>query len=105
MNWYSLPELRWGHAMTCKIDRVLTDGFIVLRVSGRIECAYVAVLQELIEAEKTPKGRPALDLKEVTVVSLEVVRALAAAEANGIELRNCPAYVREWISRAKEGHD
>ena len=92
--------------MTCKIDRVLTtDGFIVLRVIGRIDCAYVAVLQELIETEKTAKGRPALDLKDVTVVSLEVVRALAAAEANGIELRNCPAYVREWISRAKESHD
>jgi anti-anti-sigma regulatory factor len=92
--------------MTCKIDRVLTtDGFIVLRVSGRIDCAYVAVLRELIEAEKTAKGRLALDLKDVTVVSLEVVRALAVAEANGIELRNCPAYVREWISRAKESHD
>jgi hypothetical protein len=63
------------------------------------------VLQELIETEETAKGRLALDLKAVTVVSLEVVRALAAAEANGIELRNCPAYVREWISRAKESHD
>ena len=88
--------------MTCKIDRVLTfDGFVVLRVSGRIDCAYVAVLQELIETEKTAKGRPALDLKDVTVVSLEVVRALAAAEANGIELQNCPAYVRAWISRCE----
>ena len=92
--------------MTCKIDRVLTpDGFIVLRVSGRIDCAYVEVLQELIETEKRAKGRLALDLKDVTVVSLEVVRALAAAETNGIELRNCPAYVREWISRTKESHD
>jgi len=92
--------------MTCKIDRVLTsDGFVVLRVSGRIDCAYVAVLQEVIETEKTAKGRLVLDLKDVTVVSLEVVRALAAAEANEIELRNCPSYVREWISRAKESHD
>jgi hypothetical protein len=63
------------------------------------------VLQELIETEKRAKGRLALDLKDVTVVSLEVVRALAAAETNGIELRNCPAYVREWISQAKESHD
>ena len=89
--------------MTCKIDRVLTaDGFIVLRVSGRVDCAYVAVLQELIENDKTAKGRLALDLTDVTVVSLEAVRALAGAEANEIELRNCPAYVREWISRVRE---
>ena len=89
--------------MTCKIDRVLTpDGFIVLRVSGRIDCASVEVLQELTENEKTAKGRLALDLTEVTVVSLEAVRVLTVAEASGIELRNCPAYIREWISCVRE---
>jgi anti-anti-sigma regulatory factor len=89
--------------MTCKIDRVLSPGgFVVLRVSGRIDCASVEVLQELTEKEKTGKGRFALDLTEVTVVSLEAVRALTIAESNGIELRNCPAYVREWISRVRE---
>ena len=89
--------------MTCKIERVLTpDGFVVLRVSGRIDREYVEVLQELTENEKTAKGRLALDLKEVTLVSLEAVRVLTVVEGNGIELRNCPAYVREWISRVRE---
>jgi len=89
--------------MTCKIERVLTPvGFVVLRVSGRIDGASVEVLQELIEDEKTAKGRLVLDLTAVTVVSLEAVRALTVAEANGIELRNCPAYLREWISRGRE---
>ena len=89
--------------MTCKIDRVLSpDGFVVLRVSGRIDCASVEVLQELTENEKTANGRLALDLKQVTVVSLEAVTALTVAEASGIELRNCPAYIREWISCAME---
>ena len=90
--------------MTCKIERVLSPGgVVVFRVSGRIDCTYVDVLQGLTENEKTANGRLALDLKEVTVVSLEAVRALTVAEANGIELRNCPAYVREWISRVREG--
>jgi anti-anti-sigma regulatory factor len=89
--------------MTCKIDRVLSpDGFVVLRVSGRIDRAYVEALSELTEKEKTTKGL-AIDLAEVTVVSLEAVRALTVAEANGIELRNCPPYIREWISRVREG--
>ncbi len=89
--------------MACKIQRVLTpSGFVVFRVSGRIDVGYVELLQELTENEKTAKGRLALDLTEVTVVSLEAVRALTVAEANGIELRNCPAYVREWISRVRE---
>ena len=88
--------------MTCKIERVVTpSGFVVFRVSGRIDRAYVEVLQELVENEKTAEGRLALDLTQVTVVSLEAVRALNVAEASGIELRNCPAYVREWISRVR----
>jgi hypothetical protein len=91
------------HAMTCKIDRVLTrDGSVVLRVSGRIDRASIEVLQEWTEDETTAKGRLALDLTEVTVVSLEAVRVLTVVEANGIELLNCPAYVREWISRVRE---
>ena len=89
--------------MACKIQRVLAaGGFVIFRVSGRIDCAYAEVLQELTENEKTAKGRLALDLAEVTVVSLEAVRALSVAEADGIELRNCPAYIREWISQVRE---
>jgi len=52
--------------------------------------------------ERTTKGGLAIDLTEVTLVSQEAVEALVVAEANGIELRPCPAYVREWISRAKK---
>ncbi len=92
--------------MTCKIERVIAPGgFVVFRGRGRIDGGYVELLHGWIENEKTAKGRLALDLTEVTVVSLEAVRALTAAEAKGIELRNCPAYVREWVSRAKESHD
>jgi hypothetical protein len=71
-------------------------------LSGRIDGASFEVLQELIEKEKTAKVSLALDLTEVTVVSLEAVRALTVAEANGIELGNCPAPVREWILRGRE---
>ena len=88
--------------MACKIERVVTpDGFVVFRVSGRIDRAYAEVLRELIENEKTGEVRLALDLTEVTVVSLEAVRALNVAEASGIQVRNCPAYVREWISQVR----
>jgi hypothetical protein len=101
-----LTTLNLGYTMTCKIERVLTpDGFVVLRVSGRIDGTYVATLRESMEKEKTTKSGLAIDLTQVTLVSQEAVEALAVAETNGIELRNCPAYVREWVSRAKESHD
>jgi len=86
--------------MSCRIDR-LVDGeadLIVLRVSGRIREEHVNTLRELLGREK---GRVAIDLKDVVLVDREALKLLALSEAKGIELRNCPAYIREWVSREK----
>jgi len=40
-----------------------------------------------------------LNLTEVTVVDLDVVRFLIRCEDEGVELVQCPFYVREWIRR------
>ena len=89
--------------MTLKIERILSpDDSIVLRVSGRIDGTYVPTLQESIQKEKATKRRLVIDLTDVTLVSPEAVAALADAEADGVELRDCPAYVREWVSRSRE---
>ena len=89
--------------MTCKIDRVLTpDGFVVLRVSGHIDGNYVVILLELLQKENCTKGELAIDLSEVTLVGQEAIEALVVVGTSGIEIRNCPAYVREWISQTKK---
>ena len=94
-----------GYAMACKIERVLAPGgFVVLRVSGRIDGTQVETLRELTDKDKTTKGL-AIDLTDVTLVSHEAVEFLTLAEASGIELKNCPAYVREWVSRQRERGD
>jgi len=41
----------------------------------------------------------ALDLEEVSLVDLDIVQLLDRCEAKGMELLNCPPYIREWISR------
>ena len=43
--------------------------------------------------------RIVLDLEEVTLVDLEVVRFLGVSEAEGVELVNCSPYIRDWISK------
>jgi hypothetical protein len=43
----------------------------------------------------------ALDLEEVTVVDVEVVRFLAECEANEVKIAHCPRYIREWIARER----
>jgi hypothetical protein len=44
----------------------------------------------------------AIELAEVELVSRDAVKLLIAAEAEGIELRSCPAYIREWITNERE---
>jgi hypothetical protein len=46
-------------------------------------------------------ARKILDLSEVTLVDLEVVRFLISCEDEGIELVQCPPYMREWILRER----
>jgi len=44
----------------------------------------------------------AIELAEVELVSRDAVKLLIAAEAEGIELRSCPAFIREWIAKERE---
>jgi pimeloyl-ACP methyl ester carboxylesterase len=44
-------------------------------------------------------GATWVDLEEVSIVDVESVRFLNSCELGGIELRQCPQYVREWMSR------
>jgi len=87
--------------MTCRIER-LTGGksSVVLRVSGRMEAEHADTLKEMLGHES---GRVAVDLEEVLIVDRDALGPLASFEQNGVELRNCPAYVREWIIRERAG--
>ena len=81
--------------MTCRVDRFLTEeGAAVLRLSGRITDEDVDVLRASLEQEP---GAVDIDLRDVSLVDREAVTVLAFSEGKGIGLRNCPAYIREWI--------
>lgn len=85
--------------MSCRFDRAFEeDDRLILRVSGRITAENVDMFRELLGPEK---GRVVIDLREVILVDREVVSFLGVSENNGIELRNCPAYIREWVDREK----
>jgi hypothetical protein len=46
-------------------------------------------------------ARKIVDLSEVTLVDIAVVRFLITCEDEGIELVHCPPYVRAWILRER----
>jgi anti-anti-sigma regulatory factor len=83
--------------MTSRIDRLSLEQGVVLRISGRITGENLDVLRTALE-----EGRiVAIDLTEVELVDRDAVKLLARTEGNGIELRNCPAYIREWVTRER----
>ena len=71
---------------------------MVLRISGRITQDDIPVLRAAIDQER---GALAIDLAEVGLVDRDSVNLLALSEGRGIELRNCPAYIREWVDRER----
>ena len=85
--------------MTCRIDRVVIGpGLLILHISGQITGKDVDLLRSLLEQEGSVV---AIDLKDVLLVDREAIKLLALCESNGVELRNCPAYIREWVTRER----
>ena len=90
------PAYRFRLPPMMKIE-VATDGETpTLRLSGQIDESHLAA----IEAEvRRYRPRLVFDLAEATLVDRAVVQFLAAREVEGVELLNCPRYIREWIGR------
>jgi hypothetical protein len=85
--------------MSCRIERVVTaENLVVLLISGRITGEHVDVLRDVLEEEADAL---AIDLEHVSLVDREAVKLLAHCETKGTELRNCPPYVREWVTRER----
>ena len=82
-----------------KITRA-TNGEVVIKLSGRMSAENISDLETLIIAEASGR-RIVLDLKDLTLVDREAVRFLESCETDSIKFKNCPAYIREWITRER----
>jgi hypothetical protein len=80
--------------MTCRIDRRWTKKGLLLQISGRLGAQDLEVVRTALDVPRVVT----LELSEVELVDRDAVQLLAQAEAEGIELRNCPAYIREWVT-------
>jgi hypothetical protein len=81
-----------------KID-TNSDGCVTtVRLGGRIQSDQITGIRSEM-ASSCP--RKILDLSEVTLVDLAVVRFLIGCDESGVELVNCPSYMREWMLRER----
>jgi hypothetical protein len=76
-----------------KIERNSFNGKTTIRLIGRFQSEHIEELKEQLQ------GAPVLDLGEVTLVDVEVVRFLRNCEAEGAEIVHCSPYIREWMFR------
>ena len=78
--------------MTLKIDRSHTT----VRLIGRVRAKDLLEVAKQLEAS----GPGAvLQLDEVMLVDVDVVRCLNRCETEGVRLVNCSPYLREWMRR------
>jgi hypothetical protein len=82
-----------------KITRA-ANGEVIFKLSGRMGAKDIGEVEALISAEASG-SRIVLYLKDLRLVDQDVVSFLRRCETDGIKLKNCRAYVREWIKREK----
>ena len=73
------------------------NGEVVIKLSGRMGAENLGELEKLISGE-ADGCRTVLDLKDLKLVDQDAVNFLRRCEADSITLKNCPAYIREWIT-------
>jgi anti-anti-sigma regulatory factor len=85
--------------MTGKIERQVNEHHTTLRLIGHLQAAHLEALRAQLESNGP---RTVLDLDQVTLVDVAVVRFLGDCEAAGIAVLHGPPYIREWIRREQD---
>lgn len=84
--------------MTLRIERYSDRHGTTIRLIGRMQAEHVSEVQNQIEDSG---GNVTLDLEEVTLVDVEVVRFLGSCETRGVNVVNGSPYITDWIARER----
>ena len=82
-----------------RIEKDSHGGAITVRLIGDFRQEDLSELKRQLKGLAPPM---ILDLKEVTVVDVDVVRFFAVCQVKGVKFIDCPRYIREWISRERK---
>jgi anti-anti-sigma regulatory factor len=82
-----------------KIERDSHGGRTTIRLIGHFQSEDVGELKKQLQDNGS---RLVLDLKEVTVVDVEVVRFLGACKADGVKIVHCSPYIRKWMAQERK---
>ena len=88
--------------MSLKIETESRGKRTTVRLIGHFRLEHV---EELSRHLQKHGPRVVLDLKELMLVDVQVVRLLGTSERSGARLTNCSKYIRKWIDREKDFGD
>ena len=80
-----------------KIQRT-ANGYVIFALSGRLASDTLCELSALLARESSARA-VTLELRDLLLVDRDAVVFLRTCADKGIELRNCPQYIRTWIER------
>ena len=83
-----------------RIEESSQGGRITIRLIGHFQSEHIEELQKQLLRQNGP--RFVLDLTELTLVDLDVIRFLGICEASGLEVVNCAPYIREWMNQERK---
>jgi len=82
--------------VTLRIEKDSDGQTTTLRLIGRMRREHIEELKAQIKAGGTSV---ALDLNEVSLVDLDVIRFLAKCQTEGISLVHCSRYIKNWVAK------
>jgi hypothetical protein len=84
--------------MTLRIERFHDGPTTTIRLIGRMRAELLDELKSQISGSGTTV---ILDLEEVSLVDIDVVRFLGECQAGGIRLVHGSPYITDWIARER----
>lgn len=76
-----------------------STGGVTLALVGSVSADVLPEIDRLVGDGQRTQGRVSLDLSEVTLMDRMAARFFAEQLHRGVELLDCPNYLRHWISR------
>jgi hypothetical protein len=85
--------------MTLRIERTSEGEREIIRLIGRIQQEDIGTLETQTRGSSQVL---CIDLRDVTLIDIHVVRYLIARQRDGALFENIPAFIQEWMRREQE---
>ena len=85
--------------MTLKMEKHSDEYSTTIRLIGRMRVEHLPELEKQI---RESGSKIELDLEELNLVDVEVVRFLGSCEEQGVNILNCSPYIRDWIGKERD---